>query len=421
MSATTGSRSVEMTAWMVLLAAFAVFLLALFGIPYLLLQYVHTSTVGETAHVASKTGSVMLESTAGITQVMGAGQRRDGVPEGITVTTYPDASAYVRLFDESVLHLRPATSVGLRRMRRPRFAAGADVWQIQLYAVPTTDEAGGFTVGSAYGDVALEVFTPHGHVYPGPDSQAHIEVAPERLKVVGGRGQVLVSGAGQTVALAFDQRTSVEAGRPPATPTAAEENVVRDPGFDKPLDGDNPWLLFLDPPSPASHGQQVLTEDGRTVLRFERQGAEGRPGDLYVRQPLRTDVSEARHLSVAADLEVLSQALPGGGIRASEFPLILTLIYVDENGDEARWETGFYAVPLPPDDTVNQPLNEITSQQVPAGAWYHFDSGNLLDAANRRGLAEHGLPAPKRLSRIEVKASGHDLESQVDEVGVWVK
>lgn len=410
-----------MTAWAVLLGALAVFLVLLFGVPYMLLQYVRTSTVAGTAEVVSKTGSVMLESTAGITMVMGAGQHRAGVPESITVTTYPDARAYVEMFDKSVLHLRPATSVRLLQMRHPRFAAGDDTRRIQLYAVPSTADAGGLTVGSSYGDVKVAVFTRHGQVHLGPDSQAHIEVSPERTKVVGGHGEIRVSAAGQAVALGFDERTTLRGGQAPTAPVSAEENVVLDPDFDAALEDASPWHLVLDPPSPASRAQVLATDDGRSVLRFERAGSEGRPGDLYVRQPLRTDVSEARYVSVAADLLVHHQALPGGGIRASEFPVILTLIYVDQNGDEARWETGFYAVPLAEDDQEHQPLSEISSQQVPQGAWYHFDSGDLLDPANRRGLAARGLPAPRRLSRIEVKASGHDLASEIDGVGVWVK
>jgi hypothetical protein len=417
------ARNMEWTAWGVLLSALAVFGLLLVGLPYLLAQFARQATVPEEAQVESKVGSVMLESSAGITQVLGTGQRRDDVSEGITVTTQPNAEAFVRLFDDSVVHLRPGTSLGLARMRRPRFAAGGQHRDIRLFARPAEGGPGVLTVGATGGDVQLTVGTPHGLVQLGPDAQARLQFTPEGVSVVGGDGRVTVSSAGRAAELGFDQRSTLRAGRPPTAPTSAEVNVVANADFEEPLQPDGAWRLQYDPATIASDAQAVSLPDGGQAVRFSRSETNGRPGDIYYRQQLSVDVAEARHLGVTADLRILSQELSGGGVGASEFPVILSLIYADETGEELRWETGFYAKPLGEGDTGSTPLDPARTVLAQDGEWLRFQSGNLLDPArvNPRGFEALRLPRPMRLLRIEVKASGHDLESEVDRVGVWVK
>jgi len=423
MTASTG-RSMEVTAWIVLLASLALFMTALVGIPYAILQFARRSTVAERALVESKTGSVMLESSTGITQVLATGQRKAEVPEGITVTTYPDASAYVRLFDQSVVHLRPNTSLGLRQMRRPRFDAGGATRHIGLALAAPAGQTAAATVGSTYGDVDFVVDTRHGQVRLAPDAQARIEVSDEGLEVVGGEGQVTVTGQGQAVPLGYDQRTVVRAGEAPQPPTAALKNVVADADFAVPRPADTPWEQVFDPALEVARVPGDATRerlgDGRTVMRFERRGSQGSPGDMYVKQALRTETDEASYLGVTGDLRVLLQDLPGGGTRLSEFPVILTLIAADADNDEFVWTAGFYArAPTPDDPAV--PMPATPHQNVPLDEWYHFDSGNLLDESNPAGFARLGLPPPARLVRLLVKASGHDYVSEVDQVGVWLK
>jgi hypothetical protein len=416
-----GGRSVEVTAWAVLLGALALFALCLVGIPYLLLQFAQRATVGEEAVVESKDGSVMLESSTGITLVLASTQRKPDVPEGITVTTYPKAKAFIRLFDDSVVHLRPGTAVGLRQMRQPRFEAGGSGRRIRLYARPANGGPAVLTVGTTDGDLLLEVDTPQGQVRVGPGAQARLQITDEAMSVVGVAGEVQVAGAGQTLWLENNQRTTVPTGQAPSPPTGDPEPVVRNGEFDAPVE-DPPWELRYDPVTEASRVVPDTLSDDRSVIRFERTGSAGRPGDIYFRQPLVRDVADDTHLSISADLRVLAQELAGGGIRATEFPVIVSLIYyTDENDDPQVWQTGFYAKPLAEDDSTSTALDEQITQQVPLGEWYAFDSGNLFDSANPRGFEALGLPRPTRLGRIEVKASGHDLESEVDQVGVWVK
>jgi hypothetical protein len=141
---------------------------------------------------------------------------------------------------------------------------------------------------------------------------------------------------------------------------------------------------------------------------------------MYVEQALSANVTEAEHLGVTADLRVLFQDLAGGGTRLTEFPVIVTLIATDANGDYVEWRSGFYARPPDPADP-NSPVPGAPHQQVAEGEWYRFDSGNLLDPENPNGFARLGLARPARLTRVLVKASGHDYVSEVDNVGVWVK
>jgi hypothetical protein len=411
----------ELTAWVVLVTALAVFLAALVGLPYLGLQFAQRATVPQTAVVESKRGAVVLRSTSGDERVLKDGEQLDGLPEGSSVTTLAGARAFMRLFDNSVVHLRPGTTVELREMRRPRFDAGGSGRTVRLAARPDGPGPAALTVGATSGKVELVVDTPHGQVRLGPEAQARLQITPDELSVQDNDGAVTVEAAGKAVTLGFDQRTDVPAGRPPGLPTAAEKNVVLNPDFGAPA-GTDPWKPQFEPPTRASTSSRSVLPDGRTVVRFHRGGTAGRPGDIYYRQVLGEDVADARHLGVTADLRVLAQELTGGGIGASEFPVIVSLVYRDEEDNaDLRWETAFYSRPLDPGDSTSAALSPGRTQQVSEGEWYHYDSGNLLDRSNPRGFAALGLPPPVQLTRIEVKASGHDLDSEVDDVGVWVK
>jgi hypothetical protein len=417
-------RNMELTAWLVLLGALGVFLLALVALPLGFMRFTEQATVTEQALVESKDGAVMVEATGGITQVLPVADPR-GAAEGSTITTHPEAEAFVQLYNGSPVHLRSGTSLTLVAMRRPQFAVGGSLGTARLFARPANGGPAALTVGSANTPgrpLRLIVATPHGQVELDPDEKARLEITDEATKVFGkSPAEVTVLGAGGAVAVGLGERTTLHAGLAPEPPVSTPENLVLEPEFATDPAAGGPWSLELAPQDRFAAGGWQALPGGRTVLRFRREGSEGRPGDLLYRQDFAAYVADYSELSVTADLRVLAQSLAGGGFRASEFPLILRLIGEDQDREPVVWQTGFYATPPAAEDEASAPLDASRTVQVSPGEWAHFDSGNLFSDENPRGYAAMGLERPMRLHRLEVKASGHDLESELDAVGVWVK
>jgi hypothetical protein len=186
---------------------------------------------------------------------------------------------------------------------------------------------------------------------------------------------------------------------------------------------------------------RTAVDDGLTVLETERADSQGHPGDIVLEQSLSShDLSGASYLGLTVTLRIASQSLAAGGERDIEYPLMAKLVLERQDGSEdSPWEVGFYA-----DDptTVEPPPGElgITGIPVPRGEWVTFGTGNLLDPASTpvligqdgQALSSPALEAafdaverfgalPQRLLRIELKGSGHDWSTQVDDLGLWTK
>jgi hypothetical protein len=140
---------------------------------------------------------------------------------------------------------------------------------------------------------------------------------------------------------------------------------------------------------------------------------------MYYRQGLGADVSRARAISVTAELQVLGQSVPGGGARGTEYPLILRLHTENADGEQCDWITGFYAV-APEPGSEYRTDNGVS---VPPGEWTRFASGDLFDAGNALAFGNREPPCdrPAKLLWVEISASGHDYESLIDSLEVWVE
>ena len=127
----------------------------------------------------------------------------------------------------------------------------------------------------------------------------------------------------------------------------------------------------------------------------------------------------SRAISITAELQVLGQSVPGGGARGTEYPMIVRLHTEDARGEQCDWSVGFYGVAPEP----GSEYRTDTGVQVPLAEWHRFASGNLLAPDNPLGFENHVPPCgrPARLLWIEISASGHDYDSQIDSLEVWVE
>ncbi|HLY27781.1 MAG TPA: hypothetical protein VKQ72_15655 [Aggregatilineales bacterium] len=115
-------------------------------------------------------------------------------------------------------------------------------------------------------------------------------------------------------------------------------------------------------------------------------------------------------LSVRAKMKIHFQNVPTCGVRGSECPVMLQLVYQDQQGNAQAWYQGFYAV-RPPEDTSVLRCESCSQNhiQINSDAWFIYDSGDLLKQ----------LPnSPASLNYIRVYSSGHLFDVAVSDLSV---
>lgn len=426
----SAQRPIQLVAWVVLLASLAAFLVIVVGGPVLAWRMALDASVAEPASVLVRVGNVGLEH-AGRRDILGEGNAPATAREGarLTLLGAEGSSAFVRLFDGTAAMLERHGRLTLVTMRRPRFAFGSGPPRQALHL--DGDGSGAtLTVSTPYAlldapATLVDVTTPHARVRVAPDTRVRLSLDAGSLRLSVDVGEAWVTaplapntGSPATVHVARGERTVVPVGRIPSTATDALEELVSNGDFTVPPRRENGWMRV--PPGDArpiappalTHGKDT---DGRTFIRLRRTGAAKTPADIVLRQDLPIDLRDATHLAVQVTLRIDAQSLPGGGDNAQEFPLILTLVADDANGDEFAIPMHFYAVP--PDPTAAEFSGARVEERdirVPLGAWYTFDSGELRDNAS---LYAPGR-VPVRLRRLEIKASGHDFDTRIDRISV---
>jgi hypothetical protein len=390
------------------------------------------------ATVERQEGSVTL-MRGGVTVVLEpSGRQSASAPEGTEVTTLGDGRAHVRFFDDSTVTLESGTGIALNLVRRPQFATGDVPPRIDVSVAAPGETAARLSAGTAWHGTSFRILTRDAAFAVAPESRVQITVDASGTHAHAVVGSVQVAAGGATVLLEADQVTDVPSGGVPLRPRPALQDVLVNGDFRRPLH--DAWEVRAHGEPLGAAVQEAV--EGRTVLRLQRDRSEGRPGDVVLTQRFGPyDLSHASWLGVSTTLRIDSQSVPGGGERATEYPVGLRLVVERHDGSEdAPWDVGFYATnparALPPP----APDFGVVAIPVPVGTWVEFRSGNLLDPSARAVLlGPDGLPladeqvaaalaaierfdlAPRRLLRFEVKGSGHDWLALVDRLGIWAK
>lgn len=177
------------------------------------------------------------------------------------------------------------------------------------------------------------------------------------------------------------------------------------------------WTCFnqANPVDNITGSYGLAVEDGRPVLHFSRSGSSQHGESVCnVSQSGGIDVSEYQYLSVEVLFKINSQSLSGCGEEGSECPLMLRLDYLPPGTDEARiWNHGFYLWNSQP----NYPsICQTCTQEheiINPGVWYRYRSDNLFG----RLLEDE---RPERIVALRVYASGHEYDTYVSEVSLFV-
>ncbi|MCX6028540.1 MAG: hypothetical protein NT169_04455 [Chloroflexi bacterium] len=402
----------QRVAWLILLASFLLCCLLAVVVPLGGRSYLLHAAEAKTAYVTAMAGTVQLRAPNADDPV--AVTDRRAAAEGSQVTTDNTAKALLTVFaDEAAgqvlgtVQLFQDTVVRIERARTPRFSLSSDpnqlTFTLQRGRVRTTTQ-------TADGrPVRADFVTPQASVTLGPGTfDIAIEKGETVVRVRLGTAQVIA--ANTLVTVHSGERVSVRADAPPDLPVTDALNLVLNGSFDGRLAPT--WQSVSNIETGKGLQPGVVTQeqnDGRQMLRFTRTEEDGAPSEIGVQQAVNRDVQGYDSLVLRLDVQLLYQSVPGGGYRASEYPVMVRINYSDIYGKDLPWVQGFYYMDLPTKSTWDQP----TGEKIPLGIWYTYESPNLFD------LLRDTRPA--RINTITIYAAGHDYDSRVTDVALTVR
>jgi hypothetical protein len=402
----------ERLAWTVLLVSFFIFCLLVVSIPLSIRQFVLTATERHAARVTAYGDAVLMRPANQDTWTVITDPDQE-IPEGTILETESSSQAVVSLFDDSKLQVRNNSQVVILETRAPRFDSSPGPVSIAIevqsgkvlvgVAPPSQDRPRQFQVRTVHGLILLE---------EGSYSISANTVATEiAVRADRAGGHATLKAAGESIPLEVGERGRIEAGRSPDGPLPGERNLLVNGDFLESLSVG--WISWekREKADEAQGSGAIEPVNGRQAMHFVRRGGNQRHAENGIRQELDLDVRDANSLEVRLDVRVIHQSLSGGGVRSSEFPGMVRLLYRDANGREHDWVRGFYFANW--DNLGVRDEESYRGILIPQNLWHPFESDNLMLSL--------GDQRPAHLISLEVYASGHDYESMVSDVEVFVK
>ncbi|MDE3088278.1 MAG: FecR domain-containing protein [Chloroflexota bacterium] len=397
----------ERMAWVVLLGAFAVFLLLCATVPLGIRYYLRHATSSKTATLEVIGGTPRYHPPGAAAPI--AATKTVQLPEGTTVETDENSRGILTFLDGSTAILFPSTQITLREMNVPTFP-----WGIEPITLIVEETRGRLRVGAASGVAqgnnpaparTFIIRTPQVTVALAEGSYV-VEVSADVSQVIANDGKADVTAQDRTVTITRRQRTLSTRGDPPLPPLPAEQDILVNGDFKDPLP--RGWDDLRDTGSAAAiapgSAKEIQLGD-RQVLHIVRTNSGQTSAITGAVQTINKEVSDYRTMRVAADIRLHNQSLSGGGVLSSEYPVILRLRYRDQYGSEGEWVHGFYYQ----NDTNNPTSN---GEQIQQDVWFPFESGNLFDLA---------VPRPFFITSLQIYASGWDYDAYVSGVRLIVE
>lgn len=401
-------RNPERLAWIVLLTSLFVCIGLAVGTPVGIRQYVLHAQATQNASLEVQQGPLRV-TLAGRGAPIAVGEAYDELPEGTVVATDATAGRLVieapRAADSFVatVQLYNETEVVLSAARSPRFSASREPHRVILRV-----EGGRVRLSVSNEETrttVVEVNTPHGTTVL---TEGSYEVKVDRpvmeVTVREGRAK-LVDGGNSTTSLGPDQRAVVEEGEVRG-PLPATRNIITNGEFETSLaEG---WVSYRkqdNPPGTVS----IVTDEGRKAANFYRSG--GGHAEVGIRQEIDYPVRDFTYLELRLAVNVISEHIAGFqgcGTLSSECPIIVRIDYKDVYSNDQEWLHGFY-IGEPADDWLLFPWTE----QLPAGTWQTFESGNLME--------ELSDTPPALIEEVTIYASGHSFHATVTQVELLIQ
>ena len=395
----------ERTAWIILLNAFSIFCLLLILIPASIHWYITNATLPFMTRVTSVRGVVVINDPSAELSPSITDGNSALIEESFSVVTDNTSQAILTFFDDSSLTMYGNTGVTIQETQEPRFSRFSsnptkiivNVQQGRVRATSTRTRA----------DLNFDIKTPQAYVELSQGSFS-IEVSPEETQVTVRLGQVNVIGHEQAVTLGQGERAIVGLDAVPSQPLPAAQNLLRESNF-TPAFRDYWEVYAIEAIEGVTTTVEVISFQDRSVLLLRSEGQDNRHTETGVIQQVNKDVRDFQSLRIFAEVRLVRQSLPGGGIIGSEFPIMLRLDYKDADNNDRSWYHGFYYAP-PAENYILFNLPDNSSERIARFIWYPYESENLLTIL--------GPAKPVSIKSIRIYASGWIYEAMVANISL---
>ncbi len=380
-------------AWVSLFVAVGLLVAAIVFLPRAVAALFSGVSESQPTSVTVLEGTVLVQPPATATW-QGVGARAD-LDQGARLRTDDRARAFLRTREGSTVLLYNDTELAVQRMQFGRFNPALQDTVFRLFQ-------GRVQIGVARHPLAAErritVLADESRLDLG-EGTYRIEMEPDGAVHVSTRQGVGVVWLGsRALEVTAGRRLVLTPDGDILGPLPLERDLLSDPLLER-LAGGSAWSTFV--VTEAGTAGTVLPEtDG---VWFERQTPDGntdRHGESGIAQDIDREVRDYVNLRLRSDVRIEHQTLSGGGTAGTEYPLMIRLTYLDVEGREQIWTTGFYY-------QNNAGLSVKLGHPIPVAEWITFDNPTLLQEIR---------PAPVRLRRIEVLGSGWEYRSAVRRV-----
>jgi hypothetical protein len=382
----------------------------LYGVFFTFNSFIPSVTDSRTATMTAVVGTVEnREAGTNRWSVASAGLQ---LREGDTIRTRENSRAFITLFDQSTATLYPLTELTVASMRANRF--GTALRSNPRTIISLHEVSGRALLGVAHLNpiTSLDFQIDGGGGVASLSEGSYIaKVTPNQtFEVVATRGSSVVRAAGGQVLIRGGERTQVRAGQPPDSPILAAEDLIENGTFVQAESADKPLKWDVVAPTPEGRdvgGRTRLASDASyPVVRFTRAGGTYH-AEQGIRQVINQDVTDYNIVRLDVRFKVFSQSVPGGGDQGSEYPLMVRVNYLDETGTPAFFVRGFYV-----QNNGNLPVTN--GQRVKAGEWQNLVGEDGLQL-------QRITPKVQLIQSVEIDASGHDYDSEIQRVSLVVE
>lgn len=189
----------------------------------------------------------------------------------------------------------------------------------------------------------------------------------------------------------------VDAFEPEPLPAAElGGNLLRNGAFDS-LEG---WTQH----DTTDAEDQILLEARENFVVWTRTNSDSKGGGLGVYQDdLYSDVTDAKNLMVDMDVWVGGQTLDGAGWLGNEVPVLLEIMYLDQEDRTHTWRRGFI---------MHGEVELLHITTLPQATWTHV-SFDLMNAEHRLDRLGAAMPPPAKLLKVMVYGNGWDFKGAV--------
>ncbi len=420
----------ERLAWLVMLVAFGSFCILCIGTLAFAQWFIFESTVPLTIELAVSRNTVGVSKEGQSEETERDARQIEGE---IALTTDSTSQALLTFRDPYDGHVLATFTlfhdslIQLRHTGRPRFAAGNAPYTIELLGQRGHSDI--IISPNPSRDIRFRILT----VY-----QTTIEMhEPGYYGVVLGGENIGITTRTGSATLRYDDRENPLSqevpvgyqGIVPGTDQLIETmpaniNLIYNSSFVLYEPTEDAGLSLLPAAWGCYHQQDELNEprgeavrgefDGRAIMHIRRAGDGLNHAETGCRQLFtEMDLTPYSTLEVRSTFYIRSHSISTCGIKGSECPLMLRMVYLDENGETQEWIHGFYTKYTIPEWPLTCQSCRQDHERLNPGTWYTYESGNLVTTLPEAARMKH-------LIEVRFYASGHAYDVMVDEVSLVV-